>query len=170
MKNQIISWLILIALIASGIFVYVYGSRPAMPEVGADGKISGNYSIASIMRVGKPYKCTFEKTDGSSRILGTMHTDGINIYGEFRIKTDLVENEFTSFLLVKGNEAYTWTSLKPLGYKSSAAQSASRGASVQDQGQIVGARDKMDYKCELWQNVDNTIFDVPDWVTFTDIK
>lgn len=170
MKNEIISWLILIIFVALGIFVYVYGTRPAMPKIEADGRISGNYSIASIMRVGLPYKCTFEKTDGPSKILGVLHTDGNNIYGEFRIRTDLTENQFNSFLLVKKNDAYIWTSLKPTGYKSSAVQSASKGASIQDQAQIVGTRDKMMYECELLQNLDSTIFEIPECIAFVDLK
>lgn len=170
MKNEIISWLILVIFVALSVFVYVYGSRPAMPEIGPDGRINGNYSIASIMRVGLPYKCTFEKAEGSSKILGILHTDGNNIYGEIRIKTDTLEKEFTSFLLAKGDNAYIWTSLKPIGYKSSLAKSASKGASVQDQAQIVGTRDKMAYECELLQNLDSTIFEIPEWITFVDLK
>lgn len=170
MKNQIASWLIIIGLIVLGVFVYIYGGQPTVPEVGEDGKISGIYTMEGIMKLDKPYRCTFEKADETSKIAGVMRTDGKNVFGEFRIKTDLVNNEFNSFLLIKGDEAYIWTSLQNIGYKSAAAKSASKNASPLEQAQIIGTRDKVAYKCEPWLEVDNSIFDTPSWVTFTDLK
>lgn len=171
MKNQITSWLVIIALIALGIFVYIYGSRPAIPMVGENGKISGNYAIEGIMRLGKPYVCTFEKSDGISKIAGVVHTDGQKIYEEFRIKTDALEGkEFNSFLIIRDGEAYTWTSLQNIGYKSSVAKSASKNASLQEQAQIIGTRDKVQYECKPWPEVDNTIFETPAWITFSELK
>ncbi len=170
MKNQITSWLIIVGLVAVGVLVYVYGSRPTVPEVGEDGKISGSYTIEGIMGLNKPYRCTFEKTDGTSSILGVMRVQGENAYVEFRIRTGLMSEEFNSFLLIKGGEAYTWTSLQNVGYKSVAAKSASRNASPLEQTQIVGTRDKVEYKCEPWQYKDASLFEAPSWVTFTDLK
>jgi hypothetical protein len=151
------------------IFALNYEGPPEAPIAGPDGKISGEYAIEGIMRLGKPYVCTFQKTDGVSKISGVMHTDSKNIYGEFKISTDLVKGEFSSFLLVKEGEAYTWTSLSPAGYKSPAAQSASGNSSPQEQAQIIGTGDEMPYECELWQ-VDNSIFEIPSGVTFTSFK
>lgn len=170
-KNQIVSWSVIIALIALGVFVYVYGSKPAIPVVRENGRISGNYAIEGIMRLGKPYVCTFEKSDGTSKIAGVVHTDGQKIYEEFRIKTDALEGkEFNSFLIIKDGEAYTWTSLQNIGYRSPVAKSASRNASPQEQAQIIGTRDKVQYECELWQEVDNTIFETPPWISFLELK
>ena len=170
MKNQIISWLVIIIFIALGVFVYIYGSKPVMPQVEAGGKIAGNYSIASIMKVAKPYKCVFERNDGTSKISGVIHINGDNAYGELRISTETAEKDFTSFLLIKGKEAYVWTSLQSLGYRSTVAESALRNASAQEQAQIVGTRDKLDLQCETWQAVDNTIFDIPVWIRFVELK
>jgi len=170
MKKQMVSWLIIVALVALGVLVYTYGSRPEMPQVGIDGKINGNYSIASIQRLGKPYVCNFEKKDGTSQVVGVIHTDGKSVYGEFRIKTDLAEKQFNSFLILKDDESYVWTSLQNVGYKTSIAQSASQNASPQEQAQIVGTWDKINYKCEPWLDSDNSIFETPTWITFVNLK
>lgn len=170
MKKQITLSLLGIALVALGIGAYVYASKPATPTVGVDGKINGNYTIAGIMNLGKPYVCTFEKSDGASKIAGVIHTDGQNIYEEFRIKTDVVDKEFNSFLLVKGDETYTWTSLQNIGYKSKVAKSASQNASPQEQAQLIGTRDEVDYKCEPWLEADASIFEIPASVTFQELN
>lgn len=170
MKKQISSWITLIVLVALGAAVYIYGNKPSAPAVGEDGKISGDYSIAGVMRLGKPYVCTFEKSDGSSSVMGVIHTDGQKIYGEFRIETKTTEaEEFNSFLVMGDGEAYVWSSLQNIGYKSKAAESASKGASPAEQGQIIGLRDKIPYKCSPWQDVDSAIFEPPTWVTFSEL-
>ncbi|KKQ78124.1 MAG: hypothetical protein A3A96_00485 [Candidatus Zambryskibacteria bacterium RIFCSPLOWO2_01_FULL_39_39] len=171
MKNKITFWLGVIAVVVVGILVYVYGSKSATPIVAEDGKINGNYTIESIMKLGKPYICTFEKSDGISKIAGVVHTDGSKIYEEFRIRTDASEaKEFNSFLIIKDEEAFIWTSLQNIGYKSSVAKSASRNASPQEQAQIIGTKDEMSYKCEIWPEVDNTIFEPPTWVKFSELN
>ena len=153
------------------IFLFNYqNNKLIVPAVGVDGKIEGNYAIEGIMRLGKPYECTFEKTDGASRIAGIIHTDSKNIYGEFRIKTDQMKDEFNSFLITKDEEAYIWTSLQNIGYKSPIAKSASKNASPVEQTQIVGMRDEMAYKCELWLDADSATFETPTWITFLELK
>lgn len=170
MKNKTTIWLIIIALAALGLFVYFYVGAPEKPVVGEDGRLSGNYSLRQIMSLDEPYVCTFEKSDETSRIVGVFRTDGDNVYGEFRIRTDLAEAEFNSFLLTRGNESYTWTSLQPLGYKSTAARSTSVNAAPEDQAQIIGLEDTMPYECEPWQEADATVFEVPGWVNFAELE
>lgn len=170
MKKQIISWVVVAILAVGGFWLYQYGNKIEMPKVTENGEISGNYSIESIMALGQPYVCNFDKSDSTSRIVGVIHTDGKNIYGEFRIKTDLVKNEFNSFLLVRDKQAYTWTSLAPMGYKSVVAKSANTNASPVEQSQIVGTRDKIEYQCKLWNKVESTFFEVPSFITFSELK
>jgi hypothetical protein len=171
MKKQI-KWIVaLVILVILLIVTFNYVGQPAVPSVGADGKISGNYALGGIMRLGKPYICKFQKTDGTSQIAGVIHTDGKNIYGEFRLKTDLVKNEFNSYLMVINSEAYTWTSLGALGYKLPVAKSATSGsASPAEQAQIVGTNDVLSYDCNPWQNPDLTIFQIPTFIKFSEPK
>lgn len=170
MKKQIKLILILVVLVILGIFVFKYESQPATPVVGADGDINGNYAIEGVMALKKPYICNFEKADETSKIVGTIHINGKNFYGEFRIKTDLVKNEFSTFLLGIGGESYIWTSLGALGYKSPIAKSAGSKASPEQQAQIIGTRDIMNYQCQPWQNVDESIFQIPTSIKFSEIK
>lgn len=169
MTKKITLWLGLAIVVVAGIMVYRSTNVVESPLVASDGKVSGEYSLESIMSLGKPFVCAFEKNDDNSRIVGTIKTDSKNIFGEFRILTNLVESEFNSFLLMKGEEAYTWTSLAPIGYRSTVAKSASKNASPTQQSQIVGTRDRLAYECEPWAT-DATIFEAPSWITFSDLK
>jgi hypothetical protein len=171
MKKDIIIYPVLgIVLALLVIFVWNYKSKPTPPVIGPDGKISGNYTIEGIMSLGQPYECTFEKSDGISAISGTLLTDGKNLQGQFRIKTDSVKDEFNSFLIEKDGTAYAWTSLQNTGYKSPVAKSASANASPGEQAQIVGTEDKTPFECKPWQNPDSTTFDIPTWITFLESK
>lgn len=173
-KNQknIISIVTTIIVVAGLVYGFIYLNKPNTPVVNADGSIEGLYSTESIMTLGKPYRCNFEKEDDTSKILGVVETDGSKIKGEFRIIAPSLQEtkEFSSFLIVKEGVAYTWTSLAPLGYKGSVAKSSSVNASPAEQAQIVGTRDKIEYKCKPLENLDSTIFDPPTWITFTEIK
>jgi hypothetical protein len=145
-------------------------NRIVTPEVGKDGEINGNYTIAGIMKLDTPYVCTFEKSDGVSNISGIVHTDGHKIYEEFKIKTDLVKNGFNSFLLIKDSNAYTWTSLQNTGYISPVAESASKNASPKEQAQIIGTKDKVLYSCKPWLNPNSSIFETPVSIMFSGLK
>lgn len=169
MKNQILFVLGGILLVVLGVLAFNYATRPEMAVVDGEGKISGNYALESIQRVGTPLVCTFEKNDDTSRISGVIHTDNHNTYGEFRISTDLVADEFGSSLLVKNKEAFVWTTSQNVGYQTAPAKNATKNASPEEQAQIIGARDKMDYRCEPWQNPDQTIFEVPSWINFVNL-
>ncbi len=173
MKDKIIYPLVGVVLAILSIFVFNYiKNQPEIPVVEKNGEINGSYTIEGIMKLSKPYICVFKKTDNNSSILGTLHTDGKNLYEEFKIKTNLVKvrGGFNSFLITKNKIAYTWTSLQNVGYKSTIAKSAIQNATPQEQAQIIGAKDKIDYKCKPWKKVDNSLFETPTWVTFLKIK
>jgi hypothetical protein len=171
LNKTLLIWAVLGILLIGEIFVLYHGNKPTAPVVGADGKINGNYSIADVMVLKKPYQCTFEKTDGASNVVGTVYTDGSQIYGEFKIKTDSIKNEFTDFLIIKGGESYTWTSIQQnIGYKYPTAKSANKNASPEEQAQIVGTQDKILYSCQPWNEGNNSIFETPATVTFSELK
>jgi hypothetical protein len=170
MKKQTTQIIGGVAIIIIVILAIVYFDKPKVPVIGEDGKINGNYSIEGVMNLKKTYVCKFDKKDENSEILGVMTTDGEKIYGEFRIKSNLIKNNFSSFLIIKDKKSYTWTSLTPLGYKSDVAKSSKTNVSPQEQSQLIGLRDELPYECDLLQNIDQTIFDVPTWINFTDLS
>jgi hypothetical protein len=163
---------IMIALIGIISFLYYQNIEP-LPIVDTNGEVSGNYSIANIMRLKQSYLCIFEKSDGNSKIEGGIFTNSTDIYGEFDVQlgTSTEAKTFNSFLLVKAGRAYTWTSLANVGNTAKAAKSAINAKSVSDQAQIVGRNDKLDFKCRPQKNgISNTFFAVPDWITFSESK
>lgn len=166
MNKKILSWGLPVVLIVLGVALYMYASRIEAPMVSESGEIKGEYSLRSIMSLGENYRCVFEKKDDTSEVAGIIHTDGKNVYGEFRIITELFEREFNSFLIVNDGDAYTWTSLANVGQKSRVADSALRNASPSEQAQIVGLSDKIQYECEPEAGLDSTTFIPPTWVTF----
>ena len=166
-KNQSTIWLTVFTLLIIGSFAYIYINKPIIPVIGADGTIKGNYSIESIRMAGQPYECSFTKTDGSSRISGTLQIISDQLRGDFDIS--LLDKDFASHIIITGGFAYTWTSIGPVGYKGSIAKSASKNASPTEQAQIIGTEDKMDYTCFLWE-VNSKLFDIPTGITFTELK
>lgn len=168
--KQISQILLGTALLLSLIYSYFEISKPKVPNIEALGNINGEYNIASISALNKPYVCIFEKSDENSNISGSLHILGENVYGDFRIVSKILDGEpFRSFLLIKDGESYTWTSLASVGYKSKPAKSAWRNASPSEQAQIVGLKDKIEYDCKILENIDPTIFGVPDWINFKEV-
>lgn len=164
MKNQITYLIVGTAVIVGGIFIFTYNSGPASPKISEDGSISGVYSIESILSLGQPYVCNFERSDEVSKVFGLMRTDGSKIFGEFRIETELMEVPFSSFLVVKDEKTYTWTTLAPIGYEAPLNRGATNGNGP------VGTKDEIYYECKVWEEVDSTYFDLPEGVVFGEMK
>lgn len=176
-KQQVASWLIIIALVASGVFVYFHGNKITTPQVNQSGKISGDYSIADIMSLGLPYECTFSKSDGDYKVSGIMQMTKDKLRGNFDITIPMgningknsQNTNFTSHFIMINDITYTWTSLQSIGYRSPVAKSAKNNASPQEQAQIMGTRDKTDYICNPW-NENLSVFELPSNITFLDLK
>jgi hypothetical protein len=144
-----------------------YMNIPVTPVVEPDGSISGNYSIESIEKLGKPFECSFSKSDGSSQVSGSIRMAESKLRGDFDI--NVASTSFASHFIITSSTTYTWTSLGPIGYKSLVAKSASKGASPIEQAQIIGTEDKEDYNCSPW-NTDLSIFELPSGINFSEFK
>ncbi len=159
-----------VVVIAGAALFMIFGKSTA-PIAGEGGVIEGEYSIESIMNLGQAYICKFEKQDQVSKVSGTVYTDGQKIRGTFDIQTQAFQNQaFTSDLIVKEGDTYTWTSLFPQGYRAKVAKSATQNATPSEQAQLVGTKDKMNYKCTPWLEVDPSLFELPTNVTFVELK
>lgn len=170
MKNKISNWVIAVLLVIIAVLIYQYLSKPVVPVV-KDGAISGEYSLASLLTLQTPLKCTFEKADGVSKILATLYTNKEDVYADLRIQTDSREiGIFNGFLLIKDKTTYTWTSLSNLGYQSKTTSSASRNASAREQAQLIGLKDKLPYECNVLKEADPTLFELPTYITFSESK
>ena len=168
MKDKIIYPLAGVILAILVIFGWnYYKNIPEIPTVGADGKIVGSYSIVGIETLGKPYECSFSKSDGSSKVTGTIRIAESKFRGDFDI--NVASTSFASHFIITNNTTYTWTSLGPIGYKIPVAKSASQNASPQEQAQIIGTEDKEDYNCSSW-DTDTSAFELPSGINFSELK
>ena len=120
------------------------------------------------MSLNLPYQCTFSKSDGTVQIGGVLYTAQGEVRGDFDIVSAIgtSTNNFAVHLIHKDDTAYTWTSIGPLGFKSSIAGSASKNASPTEQAQIIGRNDKEELNCMPW-NANLTMFSLPSGITFT---
>ena len=159
-----------VVVVLAGVFLISRGGSNPAPVASEDGSITGKYSIESIMKLGKSYECTFLKEDATSQVSGKVFTDGKQVYGEFNINTQIINQNFQSYLIIKDDTTYTWTSLQPIGYKAPVARSATTNASPNEQAQLVGTNDQVDYTCSPWASIDNSKFEIPTNITFTDLK
>lgn len=140
------------------------------PVVGEDGTFEGRYSIESIASLNKPFQCNFLKNDGSSQVNGSITIAEGKVRGDFDIRLTAQDGgNFTSHFIMRDDMNYTWTSIQPIGFKSEIAKNASKNASPEEQSQIVGTKEKVDYKCVPW-NPNLTLFELPSGITFLDLK
>jgi hypothetical protein len=148
-----------------------------LPLPNSEGTIVGTYSLKNIIDQELPYECTMGKSDETSRVLGNIFISGDGkIRGDFDLELVLPEEtpteiprSFASHLIVDGDTAYTWTSLQPIGYKTKVAKSATKNASTEEQSQIVGIDDELEYECKPW-NANLTVFIVPTGISFSELE
>lgn len=164
--KKAITWIVWLLVLISLVYLYHISTKAELPVVGTNGEVKGEYAISNIMALGKPYRCTFEKKDETSMIQGVLTTDALNIYGEFKINTKILEESFRTFLLVRGKESYIWTSLQNVGFKSRVTNSATKNASPEEQAQIVGLKDKLELSCSPLAEIDPSTFEVPSSIEF----
>lgn len=166
----------IVVVVVIGILIYVFGKEK--PVIGPDGKITGNYSVSSIEALGKPYQCSFSKSDATSQVSGVMRMAEGKLRGDFDITTSLTNTatgqnlpntSFASHFIIMDGTSYIWTSIRPFGLKAPAAKSATSNASPEEQAQIVGTNDKIDYTCSPW-NADLSVFDLPSGISFSELK
>ena len=169
MKNKFSNIIIWGLLIVVAILLFRYFSKVEVPKTELNGDVIGKYSIESILTLDKPYQCVFEKEDGVSKITANIFTNEKDIYADFAIQTNAGETgRFNSFFLIKDGSTYGWTSLSNLGYKTGVVKSASINATPLEQAQIIGIKDKLDYKCKLLSQADVSLFIVPSSINFNE--
>ncbi|MEK7642368.1 MAG: hypothetical protein AAB392_01090 [Patescibacteria group bacterium] len=178
--------IILILLAVGALFIFSKNNGGSIIDlsegilINQDGIIEGNYSIEDIQGVGKPYDCSFRKTDELAQVSGSIRLTENMVRGDFDIDIDPKATNFgdsdtgtraffASHFIVAEGVTYTWTSLQNIGYKSEVVKSAKRDASQAEQAQIVGLSDKIDYHCEPW-NANLTIFQPPNGIEFVELK
>lgn len=168
-KQTIVVLVVILVAIIAGI-IYISKGASSTPVANEDGTLEGKYSIEGIAALNKPYRCTFLKNDGASQVNGSITIAEGMVRGDFDIRLEAQDGgEFSSHFIMRDNVNYTWTSIQPIGFKSEIATNASKNASPEEQSQLVGTKEKVDYKCVPW-NPNLTIFELPSGINFLDLK
>ena len=151
-KGAIIGLTIVVAI--AGFFL-LRGSGDSR-EIGLD----GSYSIKEILAMNKNMECEFNKMDETSNVSGTVIISEGRVRGDFDVKAEVesAPQNFQSHFIVRDGITYIWTSLVNMGYKTE----------IEPKDSIVGTEDKLDYKCESWEEKEGT-FSIPRDITFTSI-
>lgn len=160
---------IILGVLVVIVLVFIFGREGGVPVAKEDGSIEGEYSIKNIMDLGKPYECSFAKTDGASSITGGLRISEGKVRGDFDITLQALDGgSFASHLIVNDGYSYSWTSIQPVGYKAKIVDNSMNSDEEAEQAQLVGIEDKVPYKCVPW-NVDLTAFELPKGVQFSEI-
>ncbi len=160
---------IIIGVIVVIALVVIFGGQGSKPVAREDGSIEGEYSIKNIMDLGKPYECTFNKSDGASSVTGALRIHEGKVRGDFDIHLEALDGgSFASHLIINEGYSYNWTSIQPIGFKSKIVEKSASSDEEVDQAQIIGVGDKVAYKCVPW-NADLTAFNLPPGIQFSEL-
>lgn len=167
MNKKTIAFLLGIIIII--LIVLIFGKKSSLPIVLEDGSFKGEYSIKNIMALGKPYRCSFNKSDGTSFISGSLLISEDKIRGDFDITIPSIGNGgFASHFIVSDEYSYNWTSIEPIGYKTKIIENSVNSNDKEEQAQLIGINDKVTYECTPW-NSDLTAFEIPKGIQFSEL-
>lgn len=126
-------------------------------------------SIKGLLAQNKNVTCTFSSTDDSgNQTAGTVYVAGERMRGNFTFKVS-DEAEQKSNVLRDSEYQYFWQEGADTGFKSKItefeAEEGQEDANTQDQ--TVDQDAEYDFECSDW-SVDESMFDTPDGVEFTD--
>lgn len=123
-------------------------------------------SIKSLLGAGKSVTCEINYTDGKGK--GTVYVDGKKFRGDFNV-TVQDQPSVVSHMVSDGQMTFIWTEGSNQGTKMKLDAEAQTAASPSAQQQSTDLDKELDMKCSSW-TVDNSKFEVPGTVTFTDVS
>lgn len=144
-------------------------SKESATEIAAkeEGSISG--SILDLMKLGKSVKCSYSMDTDGNKMDGISYVSGEKVRGDFNV-TGPEDMKVESHMISDGQWAYIWSSAMPQGFKMKMTDMETQDSKVPTENtSLATLQKKFDYKCENWTS-DNSVFDVPADVTFTDFN
>ncbi len=129
-------------------------------------------SVKEMLKSGKSLECTFSSTDtgqGATQS-GKMYVDGAK--ARIRTETEVITNstgvKSEAYMITDGNYGYSWSSIDPkAGIKFNLNESSSVNSTDKSGQNTEDLDQKIDFDCHNW-SVDNSKFDLPAGVKFTD--
>lgn len=123
-------------------------------------------SLKALMASNTPQECTFQNTTDSSTSEGKIYLANGMMRGDFTAVSS--GQTFTSHMITKDGTVYTWIDNMTTGFKISADENA-QVKTDDSQKKGFDINQELNYNCKPW-SADNSTFEVPANVTFTDMN
>lgn len=185
MKKIILPLVLVVLLLVGGGFLIIR-NRNQLKEIGSssvdqvvqeeqpgeENVFTG--SLKSLLGLGRSVKCTWSVEDEGTTMEGTVYVSGQKTRTETRTQNQ--EMDMTMYFLSDNNIAYSWNKGQTQGYKFGLddfedpqdIEEAEADTQIQANQYQEAWNNQYEYQCENWQ-VDNSIFEVPGNVVFTDM-
>jgi uncharacterized protein YxeA len=169
MNKNIIYIVIAIVIIGGGAFYFLNQDKAAnnaLPgtQLADDSEMKGSASLRDLVMRNRPMQCTVNEADSQ----GTFYVADNNMRGDF---TNTIDGKTMSgHMIVKGDTSYTWTEGEKTGFKFTASGEANvETENSAEQKTQVDLDEPINYDCRAW-NKDNSYFEVPSDIEFTDFS
>jgi hypothetical protein len=166
--KAIIIAVVTLAVAGGGAFYVVNKDDGAANQSGQN--IGENSSINDLLASGENIQCTYSFTDDDgNENTGTTYVVGERMRGSFTFNSQ-TEGVQTSNILRDNEYQYVWSDGSNEGFKTkveAADSEDSQPAEKTDDQQTIDQDQKYDFDCSGW-SVDETVFEVPANIKFTD--
>lgn len=133
------------------------------PETSVTNTDTQPRSLRELMSFANNQTCTFTDDQGNS---GVVYVSDNKMRGDFQSSLNGENTE--SHMLINGNDMYLWFADNPEGFKTSLESVKDLQAEQgDDEPKTVDIDKQVDYECQNW-TVDQSVFQVPTDVKFTD--
>ncbi|HEY5600776.1 MAG TPA: hypothetical protein VIK81_01670 [Patescibacteria group bacterium] len=161
---------IIVAVLVGGYFVMNKKSSETSPTTGTtstsqDSQDSGSTkgSLKSLLGSNKNQTCSISYPDGSGE--GTVYVSGNKMRGDFTMTAE--GKSYDGHMISDGDYFYSWSSQMPQGMKMK-MDDVPDSSDQSSQGSV-DLDSQVDLNCSSWR-VDNSKFEVPSDVTFTEFN
>jgi hypothetical protein len=131
--------------------------------------ISGTDTLQSISEIGRSLECkfTYSNNEVEASAEGTFFTSAGKVRGDFLTESPDMSGKILSSMIINEDMFYVWSEIegKVYGIKMDFLAMEEYDSS----NSAVSMDEPVDYKCEPWENVDNTVFEPPQNVLFQDM-
>jgi len=179
--NKIISTLLILCLpiFVTGCTLFKTTSAPGntAPGDAATDKVTTNTDTNSVSKIKGsifdlikkeiPLKCTYTFNSGSAVANGTIFSSGGKMRSEYMV--NIGGKEMRQVAVMDGSYVYSWTANDPTIKQGMKIKINPDDQTGTKNDQVKSMQEEMDYKCLPWL-VDNSKFQVPTDITFTDLS
>ncbi len=185
MKTFLI-WSIVAAVVVGGVAMYLlFGNNPKENEVVVAGEeavveeektpvppTSGRGTMTALMSRGENLECSVNYVQGTgveTKTEGTYFTTAGKMRGDFVVSS--MGKETVSSIIMRDGTLYSWSEIEgdAYGMKISLSElEASKTEGSPAAQEVVPLDASVDYECKAWTAVDNSIFEPPTDIIFSD--